>query len=898
MTKLTKKVKNLKTPKRSGNTLSSSWTVPAECKKNNAKDDVRFDGLDIEWLAYIAKADGNGHQTVKVGKVNAISSDSTGKESTHTDSQNIPRSKYYPNTGKPLLKSASIRVRGYNTQGGKRENGEWSEKTLSFEKPAKPKSVSLTFDGTNGKVTPKYESAHPDGKKEVYDTQVWVTAGKQKLYDGTHYTDAEKTLSAVEVTGSRTLTFGKYIKVQMRAVNRGLAGNSSSKEGSTYICCPNPPSVGEAKIIWATQGDTSTAQVLVPIKPNAPKNDKGNLIYPTTIKLYALTDSSTDNDAASAATSEGWTEVATDDGNTEGLLVPYTNVDSVPGKYTWFLAVAERDGYTVPGDPKQAKKLNVTESSTVAGAASIEVSSGNDGHSVIASLSGMEENDDGYEVSWSTDLDAWESTEPPETFDTAGSTLVVKGLEENTRYYFKARAFDLDSEGNQIYGDYSGVVDATPVSTPNVVALSAPNVVERGKSIPFTWTHDTEAQQTEAFLEVSGGSTFSIEGSAGAYDMSPDEYGSATSVTCKVYVTTGGGLAESNAMTVEIADPPTCSLTNPLTTLQAQGPTFTVASDMGDMVRVAVYSHGSTGTGLHGDREQFDGDTVYSGMFDSAFSGTPRSCTITLPSDIDFHRGADYTITVVAIDNSTGLESQPASADFTVSWTHTAQQPTGTAVVDQAQKSVTVTVSAPSDAVSGDTFDLYRVTPDGERKIASGLPFGSSVKDRFAPYTSDGQGLHYIAVDRTVDGDTCESGEIPYVLKGKCLRFDWGGASIELPYNLKLLDTFAKDSEVRKHMDGTSQAYWNEGATRNASFDTDLIRFKDAEQQKLLRDMFQYAGSVFVRTHTGLAFCADVQPGQIERTATSGAIAVSISAVEHDLTDEGMPTEADITRPS
>ena len=266
MTKLTRKVKNLKTPKRAGNTLSTSWTVPAECKKSGAKDDVRFEGLSMEWVAYVTDEAKKGGTLGPIGKFKTVSADSTGKESKQNDSENLTRSKYHPNTGKPYLQGITFRIRGYNTQSGKRVYGPWVDKSLSFEKPAKPK-ISVTFDGETGKVTPKYETTHPDGKKEVYDTQVWVTAGTQKLYDGTAYTDAEKTLTAVEVTGSRTLGQGKFIKVTMKARNRGLAGDSAKAEKSIYICCPNPPSVTDA----VKRGtDDSTAQVLVSINHQAP----------------------------------------------------------------------------------------------------------------------------------------------------------------------------------------------------------------------------------------------------------------------------------------------------------------------------------------------------------------------------------------------------------------------------------------------------------------------------------------------------------------------------------------------------------------------------------------------------------------------------------------------------
>ena len=174
---------------------------------------------------------------------------------------------------------------------------------------------------------------------------------------------------------------------------------------------------------------------------------------------------------------------------------------------------------------------------------------------------------------------------------------------------------------------------------------------------------------------------------------------------------------------------------------------------------------------------------------------------------------------------------------------------------------------------------------------------GASVTDDRAPFTHDGSGLSYMVAHRTSDGDVCESEDIEYSLASRALRLDWGKRFIELPYNLALSDAFEKDSEVRKHMDGTRQAYWNEGVTRKATLSTALIRFEDAQEQELLRDMLQYAGSVFVRTPDGLAFAADVQPGTIERSFDSGVVGVSLDAVEHDLTDEDKPGASDIVAP-
>ena len=897
MTDLKTKMENVKAPTRKGSECTAKFEVPAKAKKSGAKDDTRVTGVDMRWV-FDADPKTKG---IKKGKGDVIASDSSKKNTVKSDTEKLPRKQFHPYAGKPVLKTIEFWVRGYNTQNSKKHYGPWKHKSLKVKKPDKPKSVTLTYTatGTNGgKVTPGYTSEHPDGAKEVYSTQVWCYVDKatSKLYDGVEYKDVTKTLTPVAVSGATTLGIGAFKKVIAEARNRGLGGNSEKVSKTTYICHPNPPTCDEPEIVYATPNTLATASVRVPITVN-PVMDGKTAIRPTTVKLQRLKNSTSENDPASAAASSGWTDVTDGSGSISGLTDTWANAHSDDDKYTWYRAVSIRDGYTVQGVPRRAKRLDSLSSSTTAGVAYISaLSSEADGHSVKLTLAGKQADDEGYEVSWSTEKDAWSSTKPPETFTTTGSTITVKDLEESVRYYFRARAYDLDSEGSFVFGQYSSIYEKTPYSTPNSVALSCPQTVERGKDVQYTWTYDTDAQQTAwKLVDDSGKIAYDGDGSACAYAVTAEQYGDASSLTYHVEMTTGGGWAKSATRTVNIADAPTCSV-SASATLAAQPLSISVSSDSGDRARVSVTALGTSGTGLYGDREQFAGDTVFSGEFAPAYSN--GSATVTLPRGLAFHNGADYRIDVTTIDTSTGLESEPQSAGFSVSWSRTATQPTGSITVDATSKWATVTISAPTGVAVGDVFDLYRVTPDGERRIAENQPFGTVITDKLAPYTHNGANLRYFAVTKTVDGDTCISDDIEYSLPCKALRFDWGGDSyVELPYNLKLEDEFSKDSEVRKHMDGTSQAYWNDGVTRKSSLATDVIRL-DQQQQALVRDMLQHAGSVFVRTPDGMAYSADVQPGTIERSCGTSAMGMSFKATEHDLTDEGRPAEADIVQPA
>lgn len=904
-TKLKTSVSKMKAPTRKGAKASTSWNVPAKAVKSGAKDDVRFDGLQIDWI-YDAKPSTKGH---KKSKGDVLDRDTTGKEKTKSDSDTFDRKKFHPYKGKPVLLYIECWVRGYNDQtvGKKTERvyGPWAHKALKLAAPDAP-SITLTYSSSNGRVTAQYETEHPDGAKECLRTKCWVRVGSDKKVDGTTYTDESKTVGAWEVPSALNLGIGKYVSCHFVAQNQGLRGDSAKAEKTVYVVHPNPGTLGEPAIVYATKGVKETAMVRVPVtstgRVKVGEDSKKQAIwqYPTTITLQRLKGVPTDNDPVSASQMEGWTDVMSDNGVTNGLSDTWAQGVSDVGLHTWYRLKSERDGYTVLSMPVCAKALDVSQSSTVAGAANIDsLVPGADGKSLVAVLSGKESDDDGYEVSWSDDADAWESTSPPKTFETASNRLVIKGLTEGTRYYVKARAYDTDADGNHIYGKYSGVRDETPYTTPTTVVLSGDATTARGSALQLSWTYDTEAPQTRWRLVRPDGSVLvEREESTCAYAVAPEEYGDASSITLRLEMTTGGGWARSIERTFSFADAPTCSLSVP-SVLTTQPLSLTVASDTGDSVSVSVTASGSTGPGIGGTGDQAEGDTVWSGSSEPAWSGTgqERAATVELPGGQAFHNHAAYTVRASVTDAATGLSSEPVEAPFTVEWAHTASQPTVTVTADQAARSAEIAVTAPADYQKGDRFDLYRSTPDGERLIASDVPYGSTVTDRLAPFSSRGENLSYVAVAKTADGDTCASDDAAYSIACRSLRFDWADKFVELPYNFAASDSFEKDSEVRGHVDGTRTAHWNGAVSRSANLSTAVVKFRDAEQQEAVRDMLQHAGSVFVRTPDGLAFAADVRTGTVERSYDSKEVGMSFDAVEHDLGDAGRPRESDIRAP-
>lgn len=195
-----------------------------------------------------------------------------------------------------------------------------------------------------------------------------------------------------------------------------------------------------------------------------------------------------------------------------------------------------------------------------------------------------------------------------------------------------------------------------------------------------------------------------------------------------------------------------------------------------------------------------------------------------------------------------------------------------------------------TEAAATDVYDVFRVTPDGPYLVAEGVALDAVVDDPWAPY---GETHYYRVRTRTVDG--CEEyADYPYELWGKDLRIDWGGRYIELPYDLSVSDQYEKDFEARRHLDGSVDGYWNQGAVKRGNLKTNIIKARDAERAAALRALGRHAGPCYVRLPDGCAYQADVQLSGIDRESDSFAMAVSISATEVALTADYMaivPTE-------
>lgn len=529
------------------------------------------------------------------------------------------------------------------------------------------------------------------------------------------------------------------------------------------------------------------------------------------------------------------------------------------------------------------------------------------------------------------------------------AVLHIAGLATGEATHIRARRYHIDDDGVETFGDWypsDSTMVVTPVTAPSAVTLDAQAYVSRGSDISCSWTFDGDAAQTS--WELITGDTYTTDDSVprdnngtityvnvkqtwirelpyqseqttiypsvvvlargddstGAYSLEWDEHlegiiGDDDELPLAVRIATGGDYVTSEATVVHVADRPTVSSLT-AATVTAQPMAVTVTCDVAAALSVVVKSQYITGDSASGGMTQTEGDCVWA-VYDVptwTYSDLTElyTATFTAPTGLELIDGGTYTVTVRATDTATGLSSDEVTTDLLVNYSHKAPVPSATVTpFDTTDEGVRargaiIELASPTGAASGDTYDVYRMTPDGPQLCAAGLNLTDVVTDSFAPFGTYAS-LAYRVCCKTVDG--CEEWlDFPYQLAGRDLRIDFGDTYVELPYDVKQTDSYAKDFEARQHLDGSVDGYWNRGVTRTAGLSSNIIKVREESQAVLVRELARYSGPCYVRTSDGCAYAANVQVNDFGREANSFAISVSLNATEVGLTQEFMATVA------
>lgn len=817
------------------------------------------------------------------------------------------RQDFYPCT-KYVLSAVSFEVYPYNHQKGVNNNAVKTA-TRQFTKPRKPTFGAFSIN-EQGKIVSTVMKTDP-GKDyaERYDTEYSITAYdsrvKKNIYSRTATTSSTEFTLSYDASESQALKVGEYIKVTFKARARGYAGASDWAEKVYYYSFPNVPTIDKSKgssgISYS--GTKQTDKITVYI------NTKHTTEHPVTGVYLEKLQSVDARSPAEATASAEWEKTgASDNANSKALTVPVANVVPAPGKTSWVRVVSWHDledTWVTYGGCIRLEKLETKAPTAADDKVTIKsVTPDSDGTSVALTLAWKNDDSDGTEISWSESSDAWQSTEPPQTFNVdwkdassqvAGwansATVHVRGLEEGKIYHFRARRY---MEGDYAsFGAYCKEVICAPSSAPMAVALSGPPSINIGSGLTLSWGFESDQEQkswrllTDDDVPITSGT-----GDASVVTLSPEEVATHVvdgKIDIKVEVSTGGSFIESNVKTVIVANPPVIEIDLP-DTITSQPVSFDVASDTaGVSLAVSLFAQFGTTESERGTAYQLEGDTIWTGIV-TPQEWTDGTTTVELPANLDLWDTDNYTLGVVATDVTSGLNSEAVYAETKIAWAHQAPTPSpeieieGTVEVSEdgsITRRADIQLAAPTGAAETDVYDIYRLGLDDPELVVSGLSLTDSVVDMYAPFGGE---RYYRIVLRTFDGDRAWS-DFAYTLDGEVLRIDSGAGYAELPYNLVIQDAYEKDFEAKAHIDGGVDGYWNSAVTRTSGLSADIPKEIDVTTMQALRTIAGYAGPCFVRTPDGDAYQANVNLSGID-SKSSVLATVSIDTHKVDLTDE------------
>lgn len=861
----------------------------------------------------------------------------------HTDvTLSYDRNRYYPVTD-TVCKSVEFSVHGGNGVGGGdihdlRSLARGPETTVTYNfQPPKPPSVSdWSVDSTNkNKISCDISFDDGSNEYELYDGLYTITrrdnisAAYKTLSPVLDWTQISEKSKHVEYTvpDALSLSQNQFVEIVVSAYSRGMAGNSRSVPKKKVFAWPSKPTITD---ISASSLDNSGI-LTVKFKTNASETRPIELIE----LERAITQSGdpyysnpADVPGEKFQSVSGATGIAT----STGIADSVGSAKPGRGKQTFYRLKATNGTYWLYSDAFEAKCLFTEGKTSAHDLVGIEsVSANEDATVVYVDLGWNNDNSDDTEITYSDHEDAWESTAKPTAAtvdwedDTPRSgsgyqhtaTLSIYDAEEGVPMYIKGRRHGTDSDGNDSYGPYVTPSEAyypfVPVTKPTDVQLEAPSLIERGKDLSISWTFQSTSEQSAWVVYVVPNADAPADNRT-ILASGNDDNGATKIPYSKfeqvgdhmhilVSMTTGSEWADSPVETITVADKPVIEAVVS-TPCVIQPLVVYASSDTGnDQLVVKIFSLGIAVDKPDRDVDQMYGDVVWSGVTDPPWGVNPVDqkyyTAISLPRGLEFYDLGWYRISVVGVNKESGLSSEEQVMDFNVKWLHQAMMPSALTMIEtfEEERSARITPVQPSNYEDGDVYDLYRVTPTNVYLIASGMAYGTSVLDRYAPFSKTAD-LRYRVCNRTADGDFAWR-DVSYRIRGGArMRFDWGrNHHLELPYNLTQNDSLSKDAEIRSHLNGGRSGYWNDNVTHKADMTAKLVKMDEPEQLELVYKMGNYPGPVFVRLPDGQAFQSNTDVGSVDRSFDELIMGVSLKSEEINLTDEFRIRNDDVIYP-
>jgi len=893
--------------------LTATWKVPSSLSKGTKKAD-KADKLKVTWTLAIP---GKDPRKVEIIKKLSDHNSAVNLSNFNAGKKRYTRASFYPLTTRKL---ASVTCKALASNKGGSSPKEPST-TYKFKLPKPPVVSAFSMDENTGTVSATITAAADAGQFERYDTEFEFTVkrsdtGATLKSQSSTFTGASFTVS-YDLSAYQSLPDGAYVRFYARARSRGYAGDGAWAEREFYVARPNVPTIDGISVPSKAAQDRVTVNIKLNKGVVEDKEKKKHTTHPITqVKLEALADVAYATVEQVEAASDRWEEVgAPDNGSCMALSCLVSDVMPTAGNHSW---VRVKAWYLVEGAlvsysrPEEVSALYVPATTVTADSVVIiDAQSGEDGTTALVTLAwapdGTTDTSTGTELSWSDQPDTWRSTDDPDTYEVtyddgpvthggvsyqSSASIAIKGLDGGTPTYIKARRYT-DGDSGMAYGPYGDMATVIPSVAPASVALAVPGFVPEGQGITCSWTFSGGSPQTAWQLLLADGTVIASGTDAtGAATISAEraaELATNGALTIRVAVSTGGAWVESTAKTTHIVPKPTFAVA-PSATYAEQGDGIGIpctCSAAGASVALTVTSMGTSGDGPAGMVIQADGDVIWSGVVLPEW--TSGAATVTLPAGLDLIDGTEYQVTASATDPATELTSDVSTATFAVAWSHQAPDPDGCVTLTPIDtydtdgtsvKAVRIDLVPPSTSVATDCYDIYRLTNDGAQLIGETWPLTATLTDQYAPY-GDGMTHYYRIACRTADGDV-EWYDAPYEMGGSVLRIDWQGGTVELPYDLAISDGYGKDVDIHEYLDGSTDAFYNQGIRRTAKLATTVLRLEDPATIAAVKELAHFVGPAFVRTPDGSAYEAHVEV--TDMTPTHELSSVSISATEVALT--------------
>ena len=501
----------------------------------------------------------------------------------------------------------------------------------------------------------------------------------------------------------------------------------------------------------------------------------------------------------------------------------------------------------------------------------------------------------GAEISWSDHIDAWESTDEPQTYEISNiraSTWNVSGLDTGIKWYFRVRLF-AGTGDDQTFGQYCDTLDIDLSSAPAVPALTlSEGVITEQGSVTASWVYVTTDNTSQASAElaevttVGGVTTYTPIAYAmtaqyitlNAADMG---WTSGESHALAVRVTSASNRVSddwSNVVVVNIAEPLTATITQ--TSLVNETITVDETSRTVQSLKAMPFTATVTGAGNNGtttlmivrtvdyqisrpDESQFNG---YQGETIALFSQTGEAQITITQNDLIGHLDDEAQYTLIATVQDALGQSDEASIDFEVHWTHQAVIPTATVTIDQDEMVAFMTPIAPAGTATGDVCDIYRLSVDRPELIYPNASWGTMYVD---PFPTIGEYGGHRFVFKSVNGDyiTADNefawydtgGNEDDYLESDYNVIDFGTGRVTLQYNVDVSNSWSKDFKETQYLGGSVQGDWNPAVSRSSSVNAVAVTATDMETIEAMRRLATWAGICHVRTKDGSSYAADVQ---------------------------------------